>query len=141
MLGIQGNVGQKISMGHAPNDSVTSSTLVQNVKKNTEEPAVNSIKITPQKTIQSTKQLPTPIKHSILSEFLTGYDDDEVKFLINGFKFGFNLGYQGERVSRQSRNLVSCFQKPEVVQKKLEKEIALGRIAGPFLEPPFRTQR
>ena len=68
---------------------------------------------------------------------MTGYDDDEVKFLINGFKFGFNLGYQGERVSRQSRNLVSCFQKPEVVQKKLEKEIALGRIAGPFLEPPF----
>ena len=68
---------------------------------------------------------------------MIGYDDDEVKFLINGFKFGFNLGYQGERVSRQSRNLVSCFQKPEVVQKKLEKEITLGRIAGPFLEPPF----
>ena len=77
-------------MGHATNDSATSSTLAQNVKKNTDEPAVNSIKITTQNIVQTTKLLPTPIKHSILSEFLTGYDDDEVKFLITGFKFRFN---------------------------------------------------
>ena len=77
-------------MGHATNDSATSSTLAQNVEKNTDEPAVNSIKITTQNTVQTTKHLPIPIKHSILSEFLTGYDDDEVKFLITGFKFRFN---------------------------------------------------
>ena len=138
MVEIQGTAGPKESMALAQNDTVISGTLVQNVKENTEVPTVDPARISTPKAAQNPQSLPTPIKYRILSDLLTGYDKDEVKFLISGFELGFSLGYQGERISRKARNLVSCHDKPEEVQKKLQKEIALGRIAGPFVEPPFQ---
>ena len=36
-----------------------------------------------------------------------------------------------------SKNLASALQHPVIVDNKLEKEISLNRIAGPFPSPPF----
>ena len=77
--------------------------------------------------------LPTPIRQYVLDQLLIGYDKSEREYLNSGFKKGFSIGYVGDRVSRLSKNLISCFEKPEEVQKQLQKETALGRIAGPFL--------
>ena len=85
------------------------------------------------------QMLPTPIRQNVLDQLLIGYDKSEIEYLNSGFKKGFSIGYVGDRVSRLSKNLISCFEKPEEVQKKLQKETALGRIAGPFIEPPFQA--
>ena len=36
-----------------------------------------------------------------------------------------------------SRNLISASQHPEVVSGNIQKEVQLGRIAGPFSSPPL----
>ena len=60
-----------------------------------------------------------------------------VEFLLDGFQNGFSLCYQGPRCSRTLRNLPSAYEFPDVVHQLLNKEIALGRMAGPFAEKPF----
>ena len=68
---------------------------------------------------------------------LHGYDRDYKRFLIDGFTFGFRLGFTGDERSLESSNLKSDLSQPQVVSAKLEKERAAGRIAGPFSSPPF----
>lgn len=60
---------------------------------------------------------------------------DELK---NGFRFGFYLHYEGPRIST---NLVSVKDHPKVVKEKIDNEIALGRIAGPFNYEPLCNLR
>ena len=59
------------------------------------------------------------------------------EFLCNGFEKGFRLGYEGPRHPRFSSNLLSAKALPNITLEKLNKEISLGRIAGPFETPPF----
>ncbi|MEW8547281.1 MAG: hypothetical protein AB2693_27555 [Candidatus Thiodiazotropha sp.] len=68
---------------------------------------------------------------------LEGYDSAETEYLVNGFRYGFQLHYEGERDFQESPNLKSAIDNPDVVGRKLMKEIALGRVAGPFSKPPF----
>ena len=75
----------------------------------------------------------------VLSAFLAGYDDAE--YLVNGFTNGFRLGYSGQRTSALSPNLKSCIDNPDTVTKKLNTEVALGRIRGPFECPPLPNLR
>ncbi|XP_045188169.2 uncharacterized protein LOC123546048 [Mercenaria mercenaria] len=81
----------------------------------------------------------TPIKISPLSFWIKGYKLAD--HLLEGFKNGFRLGFVGDRCSYTTKNLKSCYELPEVVSAKLEKEIALKRIAGPFSIPPFQPFR
>ena len=134
----QENAGQKKNLDLVPNVFAISSTHVQNVQGNTGEPAVKTVSETYPK-IMVHQMLPTPIRQNVLDQLLIGYDKSEIEYLNSGFKKGFSIEYVGDRVSRLSKNLISCFEKPEEVQKKLQKETALGRIAGPFLEPPFQA--
>lgn len=48
------------------------------------------------------------------------------------FLKGFRLKYTGPRIHRESPNLLSAFQHTEALKDKIQKEINLGRIAGPF---------
>ena len=81
--------------------------------------------------------LPTPVKAFKLAHYLHGYDLRLKSFLLQGFQQGFRIGYLGERVGRFSHNLKSALEASETVSRKLEKEVALGRMAGPFEAEPF----
>ena len=56
--------------------------------------------------------------------------------MIDGFKNGFRLNFSGERLAQDSPNLKSANDNPEVVQAKIDAEMAAGRIAGPFSTRP-----
>ena len=71
---------------------------------------------------------------SILADYPVTAD---AELLLNGFIYGFRVGYAGPRLPRESPCLASALERPEVVHKKLDSEIALGRMAGPFFERPF----
>jgi hypothetical protein len=68
---------------------------------------------------------------------LEGYDRDKADMLEMGFRYGFKLGYNGQRKFHTSTNLQSASQYPNTVEQKLAKEIDQNRIAGPFLERPY----
>lgn len=58
-------------------------------------------------------------------------------YLTEGFQYGFKIQYEGTRQQRFCKNLVSVQQHENLASNKLQKEISLGRIAGPFSSPPF----
>lgn len=80
---------------------------------------------------------PTPIKVNRLTYWLSGYDEDETYFLVQGFTNGFYLGFVGECPGIESKNLNSALTKPEIIDKKIQKEISAGRVQGPFENKPF----
>lgn len=85
------------------------------------------------------KGLPTPIDPVQLAVMLQGYNKDRVDYLVQGFIFGFILGFEGHAETRQVKNLKSAEQLPEIVREKLNKELLLGRISGPYCSPPLKN--
>ena len=71
----------------------------------------------------------------------TYHKKDDAAILTNGFRSGFSLGFQGERRAISAPNLSSARQFPGVLLTKISKEVSLGRIVGPFWQPPFRNFR
>lgn len=85
---------------------------------------------------------PTPINLKAMTPFLLSYPNRaDGTLLEKGFRDGFSLGFEGERVPINARNLLSARQHPDILLSKIHKEIGLGRIAGPFQNPPFRNFR
>lgn len=82
-----------------------------------------------------THRLPTPIKLEVLNQLLQGYIS--AAYLLDGFTSGFRLGYDGSRQASNSPNLKSCKDLPDIVQRKIDKELSAGRIRGPFHVSPF----
>ena len=82
----------------------------------------------------------TPVKVNVLEKMLVDaeYDEAETQYLINGFRYGFDLEYEGA----QNRQDTSC-NIPFTVGKKFElwnkimKEVEAERFAGPFESIPF----
>jgi len=70
---------------------------------------------------------------------LQGYDSELYNTLIEGFKFGFKLGLEGDIPHRISKNHKSATENSTKVYEKLAKESLKGRIAGPFASPPLRN--
>ena len=66
-----------------------------------------------------------------------GYPKDKFEYIIDGFTNGFRIGYSGDHCPQSCGNLRSAKQHPEIVRAKLQKELAEGRISGPFDEVPF----
>lgn len=84
----------------------------------------------------------TPIVYNNLCIELDSYPFQNDKLqLVRGFKFGFPLQYAGPRIYYEAKNLKSARDAPHIVQQKLDKEVSLGRMAGPFDEIPFPTFR
>ncbi|XP_061196003.1 uncharacterized protein LOC133204281 [Saccostrea echinata] len=79
----------------------------------------------------------TPIKLDKIFFHTQNYSDHQ--FLREGFQHGFKLQYFGPRSPRFSKNLTSLDKQYPVAEQKIYKEVSLGRVAGPFKEPPFPT--
>ena len=60
-----------------------------------------------------------------------------VSDLLSSLKERARIGYSSPRTSRVSPNLISAAQHPKVVSSNLQKEIALGRVAGPYPDAPL----
>ena len=84
----------------------------------------------------------TPINVKKLQLLLKDYPNkSDAVFLAEGFEFGFKLHYEGPCYSVESKNLKSVLQNEELAKEKLEQEIALGRMAGPFPYKPISNLR
>ena len=109
------------------------------VASNTSAPvAVAPIRNTHGVTLLETppsKKLPTPVKAKVLSDYLRGYI--KADYITSGFTEGFMLNFEGEESPLHSNNSVSVTNNEQVVAEKIRKELDMGRIEGPFLEPPF----
>lgn len=71
--------------------------------------------------------------------WLEGYDEEERRYLVDGFQNGFALDFQGDRIHRtQCRNQKSVTQLPHVIKDYIGKELQAKRLAGPFDAPPCR---
>ena len=85
----------------------------------------------------------TPVNADRLEQLLTetNYNPTEIKFLVNGFRHGFSLGYQGRtNVKMKSRNLkFRGIGNETTLWNKVMKEVGAKRYAGPFEEPPFEN--
>lgn len=83
-------------------------------------------------------RLVTPVKVNRLQHYLSGYPFAKRQYLLNGFTYGFSTQCSLSQSCLQSSNLKSALEnRPAAVNAKLAKELAAGRIAGPFGVPPF----
>ena len=83
--------------------------------------------------------MPTPINVQQLRSCLTGYDTELAGYLIQGFSTGFDLCNTSYSINDSVKNQISANQLPDIVDKKINKEIHLGRIKGPFDTPPLNN--
>ena len=84
----------------------------------------------------------SPINIEVLRHMLMNYPDyDNAQILLNGFQYGFPIHYTGPRTSVDCKNLKSVYQYPDVAFQKLQSEIDLGRIVGPFSFRPISNLR
>lgn len=70
---------------------------------------------------------------------LASYKSKDAGLILEGFNNGFRLSYSGPRCPQDSKNLKSATQNVTIVQQKLEKELKVGRVAGPFTERPLQN--
>ncbi|XP_062587810.1 uncharacterized protein LOC134249476 [Saccostrea cucullata] len=81
----------------------------------------------------------TPIKADRLDYWLKGYDRNKQKYLVEGFKVGFKIPFEGQRIFRESDNLKSAKDNLDILKQKIQIEIDNHRVAGPFKEIPFQN--
>ena len=58
-------------------------------------------------------------------------------YIINGFTYGFSIGYQGPPLANNPPNLKSASKFPRIITEYLATECRAGHTAGPFDTPPF----
>ena len=82
----------------------------------------------------------TPLKVDIYEDLLkqSGYDSNETEFLVDSFRNGFDIGYDGptERTS-QSDNIPLTIGTKVDLWNKIMKEVKAKRVAGPFEQIPY----
>jgi len=82
----------------------------------------------------------TPINIGVLCDYLQIYPNgQDADLLIDGFQNGFRLGFVGEKIGTEAKNLKSARLNPALLKEKIDKELSLGRFAGPFETPPLET--
>ena len=83
------------------------------------------------------QQVATTIKFEVLLQELQGYDTALLQFLVQGFQYGFKLGCTQFDSFSVINNHPSVRKNPIVVCRKLNKELHLNRISGPYSFKPF----
>ena len=81
--------------------------------------------------------LPTPVIVDKLKPFIQGYKYCD--YIIEGFSTGFDICHNGEVQLKNEQNSKRLSLEDNIVGQKILEEIAKGRIAGPFNEPPFQN--
>ena len=69
-----------------------------------------------------------------IAEYPAAADAD---LILTGFKEGFHIPYKGPRTLRLAKNHKSALLAPELIGLKLQEEVDLGRVGGPFDPPPL----
>ena len=57
---------------------------------------------------------------------------------LSGFEVGFKIGFDGIESNVCCNNSNSVIINPAAVQEKLDSELAMNRISGPYSRPPFK---
>ena len=84
----------------------------------------------------------TPVYTEKLIGLLNVYSKrDDAEILKNGFLNGFLLNYIGPRVHLECTNLLSALQHRYETLDKLQHEVELGRMLGPFSNLPISNLR
>ena len=85
----------------------------------------------------------TPVDVDKLESLLiqSQYNPQEIKFLCEGFRNGFKLGYEGpSNIKQYAPNLKLWVGSKLELWNKVMKEVKAKRYAGPFAEkPPFEN--
>ena len=82
----------------------------------------------------------TPVKIEEFRNLLesTGYNQDKIEYLVDGFENGFDLGYRGpENIKQTAPNLKFTIGNKTILWNKVMKEVENKRYAGPFKEIPY----
>ena len=85
----------------------------------------------------------TPIQVNLLESLLkeSEYDSDKTRYLVSGFRCGFNLEYEGP-LNRQDTSenipIKAGVGSEEELWHKMMKEVTAHRFAGPFKQIPFK---
>ena len=80
--------------------------------------------------------LPSPVHAHRLSHFLKGFDNMLRDALVNGFTHGFRIPSTIHNSTAGTyRNHQSAITHPLFVNSKIDREIAMVRLAGPFAVP------
>ena len=66
-------------------------------------------------------------------------DRAAVAYVLSGLREGFRIGFESSMVNLKSAssNMRSSLEHPFVIDSYLQTEVSSGRVAGPFLAPPF----
>ena len=81
----------------------------------------------------------TPVNVDLLKLLLRRYNYGaaETQFLVDGFRYGFNIGYIGSH-HRRDRSRNHPIENKVVLWNKIMKEVKCKRYAGPFESIPFK---
>ena len=80
----------------------------------------------------------SPLQAHIFACELAGHPDQSaVRFVLDGLRNGFRLGFNWSRKLKSAKkSKPSANLHAEVVDQYLAHEVSLGRVLGPFLSPP-----
>ena len=85
----------------------------------------------------------TPINAEALNSALiqSGYDSKKTKFLVEGFRHGFSIEYDGPKTNIQQTANNFKFRIGDEVDlwNKVMNEVKLSRYAGPFDQVPYQN--
>ena len=91
-----------------------------------------------QRQLDRNPTVSTPLNVDKLALELVNHPNNSfVSNLISALRYGTRIGYLGPHKTRVSCNLISASQHPDIVSGNLNKEVHLGRIAGPFPSSPL----
>lgn len=88
-------------------------------------------------SVAALANISTPLHTSAWVEALASHPDQAfARYIGNGLQHGFRIGFRrGHSLQSASSNMLSACQHPKVVNEYLSKELALGRLLGPFPDP------
>ena len=77
----------------------------------------------------------TPVKADVFEKLLidSSYDADETKFVVQGFRYGFDIQYNGPMIRQSTaKNLPITVGSKTQLWNKIMKEVKNKRVAGPY---------